>query len=162
MGSNNQSTTEFEKLKEALFGISGFKPDPPISHSFAKISNAPATGPITHIHNPIDKESILLNKETFDKYISNCVDIIKKKKEPYFTLVKNNLKTVFFPTDVEVDDVYKTKMRERLQLILNKTYYNKNEVLEEVVWIIDEYITESDYALSKEILVWLNEQYKKD
>jgi hypothetical protein len=53
-------------------------------------------------------------------------------------------------------------MRERLQLILNKTYYNKNEVLEEVVWIIDEYITESDYALSKEILVWLNEQYKKD
>jgi len=26
MGSNNQSTTEFEKLKEALFGISGFKP----------------------------------------------------------------------------------------------------------------------------------------
>lgn len=162
MGSNNQSTTEFEKLKEALFGGYGFKPDPHISHSFAKISKAPATGPITHIHNPIDNESILLNKETFDKYISNCVDIIKKKKEPYFTLVKNNLKTVFFSTDVEVDDVYKTKMRERLQLILNKTYYNKNEVLEEVVWIIDEYITESDYALSKEILVWLNEQYKKD
>lgn len=176
MGSNNQSTTEFEKLKEALFGISGFKPDPPISHSFAKISNAPATEPITHIHIPIilqenqlylqpyaiDKESILLNKETFDTYISNCDDIIKKKKEPFFTLVKNNLKTVFFSTDVEVDDVYKTKMRERLQLILNKTYYNKNEVLEEVVWIIDEYITESDYALSKEILVWLNEQYKKD
>lgn len=169
MGSNNQSTTEFEKLKEALFGGYGFKPDPHISHSFAKISNAPTTGPlvqytgpITHIHNPIDNESILLNKETFDKYISNCVDIIKKKKEPYFTLVKNNLKTVFFPTDVEVDDVYKTKMRERLQLILNKTYYNKNEVLEEVVWIIDEYITESSYALSKEILVWLNEQYKKD
>ena len=164
MGSNNQSTTEFEKLKEALFGISGFKPDPPISHSFA-ITNAPTTswpGPITHIHNAIDKESILLNKETFDKYISNCVDIIKKKKEPFFTLVKNNLKTVFFSTDVEVDDVYKTKMRERLQLILNKTYYNKNEVLEEVVWIIDEYITESGYALSKEILVWLNEQYKKD
>lgn len=162
MGSNNQSTTEFEKLKEALFGGYGFKPDPHISHSFAKISNVPTTGPITHIHNPIDNESILLNKETFDKYISNCVDIIKKKKEPFFTLVKNNLKTVFFSTDVEVDDVYKTKMRERLQLILNKTYYNKNEVLEEVVWIIDEYITESGYALSKEILVWLNEQYKKD
>ena len=53
-------------------------------------------------------------------------------------------------------------MRERLQLILNKTYYNKNEILEEVVWIIDEYIAESGYALSKEILVWLNEQYKKD
>ena len=28
-----QSTTEFEKLKEALFGGYGFKPDPPISHS---------------------------------------------------------------------------------------------------------------------------------
>ena len=79
MGSNNQSTTEFEKLKEALFGGYGFKPDPHISHSFAKISNVPTTGPITHIHNPIDNESILLNKETFDKYISNCVDIIKKK-----------------------------------------------------------------------------------
>jgi hypothetical protein len=164
MGSNNQSTTEFEKLKEALFGISGFKPDPPISHSLAiaTVLTTSRPGPITHIHNPIDKESILLNKETFDKYIFNCVDIIKKKKEPFFTLVKNNLKTVFFSTDVEVDDVYKTKMRERLQLILNKTYYNKNEVLEEVVWIIDEYITESGYALSKEILVWLNEQYKKD
>ena len=162
MGSNNQSTTEFEKLKEALFGVSGFKPDPPISHSFAISSNTPTTGPITHIHNEIDKESILLNKETFDNYISNCADIIKKKKEPYYTLVKNNLKTVFFSTDVEVDDVYKTKMRERLQLILNKTYYNKNEILEEVVWIIDEYIAESGYALSKEILVWLNEQYKKD
>ena len=70
MGSNNQSTTEFEKLKEALFGGYGFKPDPHISHSFAKISNVPTTGPlvqytgpITHIHNPIDNESILLNKE---------------------------------------------------------------------------------------------------
>lgn len=162
MGSNNQSITEFEKLKDALFGVSGFNPDPPISHSISISSNAPTTGPITHIHNATDKESILLNKETFDNYISNCADIIKKKKEPYYTLVKNNLKTVFFSTDVEVDDVYKTKMRERLQLILNKTYYNKNEILEEVVWIIDEYIAESGYALSKEILVWLNEQYKKD
>jgi len=162
MGSNNQSITEFEKLKDALFGGYGFKPDPHTSHSFAISSNAPTTGPITHIHNAIDKESILLNKETFDNYISNCADIIKKKKEPYYTLVKNNLKTVFFSTDVEVDDVYKTKMRERLQLILNKTYYNKNEILEEVVWIIDEYIAESGCALSKEILVWLNEQYKKD
>jgi hypothetical protein len=156
----NQSTIEFEKLKEALFGGYGFKPDPPISHS---IAISPSTkGPIVQIENPTDKESILLNKETFDKYIANCVDIIKKKKEPYYTLVKNNLKTVFFPTEVEIDEKYRNKMRERLQLILNKTYYNKNEVLEEVVWIIDEYITESDYALSKEILVWLNEQYKKD
>lgn len=155
-----QSTTEFEKLKEALFGGYGFKPDPPISHS---IAISPSTkGPIVRVEKPIDKESILLNKETFDKYIANCVDIIKKKKEPYYTLVKNNLKTVFFPTEVEIDENYRNKMRERLQLILNKTYYNKNEVLEEVVWIIDEYITESDYALSKEILVWLNEQYKKD
>ena len=162
MGSNNQSITEFEKLKDALFGGYGFKPDPHTSHSFAISSNAPTTVPITHIHNATDRESILLNKETFDNYISNCADIIKKKKEPYYTLVKNNLKTVFFSTDVEVDDVYKTKMRERLQLILNKTYYNKNEILEEVVWIIDEYIAESGYALSKEILVWLNEQYKKD
>ena len=100
MGSNNQSITEFEKLKDALFGGYGFKPDPHTSHSFAISSNAPTTGPITHIHNATDRESILLNKETFDNYISNCADIIKKKKEPYYTLVKNNLKTVFFSTDL--------------------------------------------------------------
>jgi len=160
MGSNKQSTADFERLKEALFGIYGFQSESDTSQSFAI---SPSTkGPMVQIENPTDKESILLNKETFDKYIANCVDIIKKKKEPYYTLVKNNLKTVFFPTEVEVDDNYKNKMRERLQLILNKTYYNKNEVLEEVVWIVDEYINESNYAISKEILVWLNEQYKKD
>jgi hypothetical protein len=108
---------------------------------------------------PISDEIVSNN---FEECINTYSDIIKIKKEPYFSFIKNNLKTNFFSTDIEIDTLYKTKMREKLQLILNKTYYNKNEVLEEVVWIIDEYITESDYALSKQILMWLNEQYKKN
>ena len=52
-------------------------------------------------------------------------------------------------------------MRDKLQLILNKTYYNNNSVLEEVTWILDEYITEENTAVSKEVLFWLNQEFKK-
>ena len=67
----------------------------------------------------------------------------------------------------EDDDLFEVdwcpkEVAANMKRLIIKTYYNKNEILEEVVCIIDEYIAESGYALSKEILVWLNEQYKKD
>ena len=52
-------------------------------------------------------------------------------------------------------------MRDKLQLILNKTYFNNNSVLEEVVCILDEYLLETKTAISIETLNWLNEEYKK-
>jgi hypothetical protein len=149
-----QATTEFDKIKKALFGGYG-----QFDEDGFEISEKNITGAL----NLTNEEPLLFNKDiSFSEYIENCCEILKNKKEPYFTLIKTNLKKKFFKTDVIIDDLYKKQMRDKLQLILNKTYYNNNSVLEEVTWILDEYITEENTAVSKEVLFWLNQEFKKN
>lgn len=148
-----QSTTEFDKIKKALFGGYG-----QFDEDGFEISEKNITGAL----NLTNEEPLLINKDiSFSEYIENCCEILKNKKEPYFTLIKKNLKKKFFKTDVIIDDLYKKQMRDKLQLILNKTYFNNNSVLEEVTWILDEYLLETETAISIETLNWLNEEYKK-
>jgi hypothetical protein len=149
-----QATTEFDKIKKALFGGYG-----QFDEDGFEISEKNITGAL----NLTNEEPLLINKDvSFSEYIENCCEILKNKKEPYFTLIKKNLKKKFFKTDVIIDDLYKKQMRDKLQLILNKTYYNNNSILEEVTWILDEYITEENTAVSKEVLFWLNQEFKKN
>jgi hypothetical protein len=149
-----QATTEFDKIKKALFGGYG-----QFYEDGFEISEKNITGAL----NLTNEEPLLINKDvSFSEYIENCCEILKNKKEPYFTLIKKNLKKKFFKTDVIIDDLYKKQMRDKLQLILNKTYYNNNSILEEVTWILDEYITEENTAVSKEVLFWLNQEFKKN
>jgi hypothetical protein len=149
-----QATTEFDKIKKALFGGYG-----QFDEDGFEISEKNITGAL----NLTNEEPLLINKDvSFSEYIENCCEILKNKKEPYFTLIKKNFKKKFFKTDVIIDDLYKKQMRDKLQLILNKTYYNNNSVLEEVTWILDEYITEENTAVSKEVLFWLNQEFKKN
>jgi len=65
-------------------------------------------------------------------------------------------------TDINVDEGYKTQMKNKLYLIQHHLYHTKNEVLGEVVNIIEEYLSRNNTAVSKQILEWLNEQYKKN
>jgi len=151
--SSAQSTPEFDKIKKALFGGYGQFDDDGFEVS--------EKDDVDSLDLKND-ESVLVNKNiSLTDYIKNCSDILRQKKQPYYTLIKKNLKKKFFKTDVVVDDLYKKQMRDKLQLILNKTYYNNNSVLEEVTWILDEYLTEENTAVSIEMLKWLNEEYKK-
>jgi len=146
-----QSTPEFDKIKQALFGGYGqFDGD--------ELSAKKDTDSL----NIKNDEDILVNKNiSLTDYITNCSDILRDKKQPYYTLIKSNLKKRFFKTDTPIDDLYKKQMRDKLQLILNKTYFNNNSLLEEVVCILDEYLLETETAISIETLNWLNEEYKK-
>lgn len=100
--------------------------------------------------------------DSFGEYIDECSDIIKIKKEPYYTLIKHTILNKYLATDIKVDDEYKTQMKNKLYLIQHHLYYTKNEVLGEVVNIIEEYLSRNNTAVSKQILEWLNEQYKKN
>jgi hypothetical protein len=146
-----QSTPAFDKIKHALFGGYGqFDGD--------ELSAKKDTDSL----NIKNDEDILVNKNiSLTDYITNCSDILRDKKQPYYTLIKSNLKKRFFKTDTPIDDLYKKQMRDKLQLILNKTYFNNNSVLEEVACILDEYLLETETAISIETLNWLNEEYKK-
>lgn len=94
-------------------------------------------------------------------YISSGVDnIIAGKVDPYYTIVKSKIKDYYLWSDVKVDDVYKTKMMERLNKIyfrLDNTYPFEKHFLE----ICIEYIKESNAAMSKSGLHYLNEVNKK-
>lgn len=100
--------------------------------------------------------------DSFGEYIDGCSDIIKIKKEPYYTLIKHTIRNKYLATDIKVDDGYKTQMKNKLYLIQHHLYHTKNEVLGEVVNIIEEYLSRNNTAVSKQILEWLNEQYKKN
>lgn len=100
--------------------------------------------------------------DSFGEYIDGCSDIIKIKKEPYYTLIKHTILNKYLATDIKVDDGYKTQMKNKLYLIQHHLYHTKNEVLGEVVNIIEEYLSRNNTAVSKQILEWLNEQYKKN
>jgi len=100
--------------------------------------------------------------DSFGEYIDGCSDIIKIKKEPYYTLIKHTILNKYLATDINVDDGYKTQMKNKLYLIQHHLYHTKNEVLGEVVNIIEEYLSRNNTAVSKQILEWLNEQYKKN
>jgi len=99
--------------------------------------------------------------DSFGEYIDGCSDIIKIKKEPYYTLIKHTILNKYLATDIKVDDGYKTQMKNKLYLIQHHLYHTKNEVLGEVVNIIEEYLSRNNTAVSKQILEWLNKQYKK-
>jgi len=100
--------------------------------------------------------------DSFGEYIDGCSDIIKIKKEPYYTLIKHTILNKYLATDINVDEGYKTQMKNKLYLIQHHLYHTKNEVLGEVVNIIEEYLSRNNTAVSKQILEWLNEQYKKN
>jgi hypothetical protein len=100
--------------------------------------------------------------DSFGEYIDGCSDIIKIKKEPYYTLIKHTILNKYLVTDIKVDDGYKTQMKNKLYLIQHHLYHTKNEVLGEVVNIIEEYLSHNNTAVSKQILEWLNKQYKKN
>lgn len=99
--------------------------------------------------------------DSFGEYIDGCSDIIKIKKEPYYTLIKHTILIRYLTTDIKVDGEYKTQMKSKLQLIHHHAYHTKNEMLGEVANIIKEYLSRNNTAVSKQILEWLNKQYKK-
>lgn len=94
-------------------------------------------------------------------YISSGVDnIISDRIDPYFTIVKAKIKDYYLWSDVEVDDIYKTKMMERL----NKMYFRlgKESMFERhFLEICMEYVKESKTAVSKSALHYLNEVNKR-
>jgi hypothetical protein len=82
-----QATTEFDKIKKALFGGYG-----QFDEDGFEISEKNITGAL----NLTNEEPLLINKDvSFSEYIENCCEILKNKKEPYFTLIKKNLKKKF-------------------------------------------------------------------
>jgi hypothetical protein len=100
--------------------------------------------------------------DSFEEYIDGCSDIIKIKKEPYYTLIKHTILIKYVATDIKVDVEYKTQMKSKLRIIHHHSYHTKNDVLSEVANIIEEYLSRNNTAVSKQILEWLNKQYKKN
>ncbi len=91
-------------------------------------------------------------------YISSVRSIIVEKKEPYFTLVKNNIKNSIRDEFIdEASDSYKEEMLNRLYLLKSKF---TSEFKENTIDIFIEYVNLDNGILNKESLIFLNQLWK--
>ena len=94
-------------------------------------------------------------------YISSGVDtIICNKVDPYYTIVKTKIKEYYLWSDVQIDESYRTKMIGSL----NKMYFSippSPSFEKHFIEICIEYVKESETAISKSALYYLNELNKQ-
>jgi hypothetical protein len=87
---------------------------------------------------------------------SGVIEIIRDKRDPVFTIVSSKVK-MYLTSDTPISEEYKVRMMDKLTEVYWKVTddFSKN-----FIKICMDYISESETAMSKEGLLFLNDIYK--